>query len=66
MKTIIKNNVIVVILYKGIPELDWILPCLVKASEYYKIFLIFDSEKAYKNVTKNSFFYKYIKKYKFK
>ena len=56
MKTIIKNNVIVVILYKGIPELDWILPCLVKASEYYKIFLIFDSEKAYKNVTKNSFF----------
>ena len=61
-----KNNVIVVILRRGVPELDWILPALVEASKYYKIFLIFNSEKVYKSVYSNTFFYKYITKYKFK
>ena len=66
MKSKIKNKVIVVILRRGVPELDWILPALVEASKYYKIFLVFNSEKIYKSVYSNTFFYKFIIKHKFK
>lgn len=49
-----KNKNIVIFVYNGSAEIDWILPVLDNLSKKnYKIFTFFKSKKAYENLKSN-------------
>ena len=52
-----KKNILIIV-YRGSAELDWILPILYKLSSEYKIFTLFNNEKAYESLKKNDQLYK--------
>lgn len=52
-----KKNILIIV-YRGSAELDWILPVLYKLSLEYNIFTLFNNEKAYESLKKNDQLFK--------
>ena len=46
-----KKNILIII-YRGSAEIDWILPVLYKLSSEYNIFTLFNNKKAYESLKK--------------
>jgi hypothetical protein len=47
------KNIIILFIYDGSPEIDWILPLMHKLKKDYKIFTYFQSQKSFQNLKSN-------------